>query len=234
MNAGGGIIAIKSMRRLIILLLAVGLATSFAADTRSRKRANASADKPGQFDYYLLSLSWSPEYCAGPNGGRDRQQCGEQRRFGFVVHGLWPQYERGYPDACGSPSQVPQSIVSAMLPLMPSPRLIQHEWEKHGTCSGLDVNGYFKLIQTAFANVQVPADFKSPIKQVEVAPAAIRDKFAKANAGIPAPGIKVLCGGGRYLSEVRICLTKDLKGRACSSEVRDTCRADTVIMRPLR
>lgn len=120
-----------------------------------------------------------------------------------------------------------------MLPLMPSPRLIQHEWEAHGTCSGLDVNAYFQQIQRAFGAVRIPDDFKSPVKQIEVAPTDIKRKFAAANASFPAEAFRVQCGS-RYLSEVRVCLTKDLKGRACSADVRDTCRDSTIVMRPLR
>ncbi len=227
-------IAYTTMRRFLlfsILAVLIAALVPFAA-ARSKKRANPGAS-PGKFDYYLLSLSWSPEYCAGPGGPRDQQQCGGSRRFGFVVHGLWPQFERGFPQDCGAASTVPSSVVTSMLPLMPSPRLIQHEWEAHGTCSGLDVNQYFKQIVKAFASVQIPDDFKTPAKEIEVAPADVKLKFARANPAFPAAAFRVQCSG-RYLSEVRTCLTKDLKGRACSADVRDNCRDATVIMRPLR
>jgi ribonuclease T2 len=193
----------------------------------------AAPNDPGVFDYYLLALSWSPEYCAGPSGGRDPVQCGEGRRFGFIVHGLWPQFERGYPADCQSTAPVPDSLVQAMLPLMPSPRLIQHEWRKHGTCSGMDVQGYFRFVQKAFASVRMPDDFRGPIRNIEVAPSTIRSKFASANPAFPANAFRIQCSG-RYLSEVRVCLSKDLKPRPCSRDVRDTCRAETVVMRPLR
>lgn len=234
-RASCAIIAYTTMRRFIISSLAAILLLSVAGDAgaRSRKPREPAANQAGAFDFYLLSLSWSPEYCAGPGGSRDSQQCGGSRRFGFVVHGLWPQYERGFPQNCGAAQPVPSSIVTSMLPLMPSPRLIQHEWDAHGTCSGLDVKAYFQKIVQAFAQVQIPTDFKSPAKQVEVAPADIKSKFAKANPSFPAEAFKIQCSG-RYLSEVRACLTRDLKGRACSSDVRDNCRDTTVIMRPLR
>jgi ribonuclease T2 len=223
------------MRRILISALVAVLVLSLAPDAgaRSKKRREPAANRPGEFDYYLLSLSWSPEYCAGPGGPRDTQQCGGSRRFGFVVHGLWPQYERGYPQNCGPSSPVPPSIVTSMLPLMPSPRLIQHEWEAHGTCSGKDVKVYFQEIVKAFAGIQIPEDFKSPIQQVEVAPADVKATFVKANPSFPAGAFRVQCSG-RYLSEVRACLTPGLKGRACSADVRDNCRDSTVIMRPLR
>src|SRR5262249_40589503 len=57
---------------------------------------------PGQFDYYVLSLSWSPSFCETATGNARRQQCGT-RPFSFVVHGLWPQYERGFPESCLAP-----------------------------------------------------------------------------------------------------------------------------------
>lgn len=203
------------------------------ADGRSRRHSSRSEGEPGVFDYYLLSLSWSPEYCAGPGGPRDPGQCSEGRRYGFVVHGLWPQYERGYPDGCGAGSTVPQDIVQSMLPLMPSPKLIQHEWDKHGVCSGLPVGKYFQTVAKGFAAVKIPDAYKQPVSSVEVQPDEVKRKFAGANASFPAAAFRIACSG-RYLSEIRVCLTKDLKGRACSTSVRDSCRDSSVIMRPVR
>jgi len=224
------------MRRLLLLMCAAAILFSLtlSVEARSRKRSRPSANDPGAFDYYVLSLSWSPEFCASRNSGSGDQQCGSGRRFGFVVHGLWPQYERGgYPASCAPVSPVPSSIVNSMLPLMPSPQLIQHEWETHGSCSGLAVTSYFQQIQKAFATVKVPDDFKAPIKQIEIPPATVTSKFIGANPSFPPTAVKVQCRA-RYLSEVRVCLTKDLKARACSADVRDTCRANSIIMRPLR
>lgn len=217
----------------MVIALSILLAGCASTDAASRKPRRSSPDRPGVFDYYLLSLSWSPEYCAGPSGGRDPGQCGEGRRFGFVVHGLWPQYERGYPSSCGSASPVPDSLVKMMLPLMPSPKLIQHEWEKHGVCSGLDVNAYFRQIQNAFAGVKIPDDYRGPLKNIEVAPADVKANFAKANPSYPAAAFRIQCSG-RFLSEMRVCLTRDLKGRACGTDVRDSCRDATIILRPVR
>jgi ribonuclease T2 len=187
---------------------------------------SAAAD----FDYYVLSLSWSPEYCSGRPG--DNSQCGEGRRFGFVVHGLWPQYERGFPQNCGS-SQVPRETIQRMLPLMPSPRLIQHEWDAHGTCSGLSQSNYFGKVEKARALVSIPEAYRQPLAHVEVRASDVKSKFAAANPRLGERAIRVVCKG-RYLSEVRVCMTKDLDGRACSPSVRDTCPGGTVVMRPVR
>jgi ribonuclease T2 len=216
-----------------IPIFIVGAAVVVLAFGAQSKRSNRPQGKPGVFDYYVLSLSWSPQHCADPGGKRDIEQCGNGKRYGFVVHGLWPQYERGFPDSCAAGSQVAPGIVTRLLPLMPSSRLIQHEWDKHGTCSGLSQVGYFETIEKTFAGLRVPDDFKTPLKQVMVKPDTIRNKFVAANPGFSAQSVKVLCGG-RFLSEVRVCLTKDLKPRPCSTGVRDSCRADEIIMRPVR
>jgi ribonuclease T2 len=208
-------------------------ALALAGLLTAQSRKNQSRGEPGVFDYYVLSLSWSPQHCAGPSGGRDTQQCADGKQFGFVVHGLWPQYERGYPDNCGEGSRMDPAITRRLLPLMPSDRLIQHEWEKHGVCSGLTQVEYFKKIEKAFGSLKMPADFKAPIKQVYINPNVIRQKFVASNSGLSEKSVKVLCGG-RYLSEVFICMTKDLKPRPCSASVRDTCRMDEIIMQPVR
>lgn len=188
---------------------------------------------PGVFDYYLLALSWSPQYCASPGGAREALQCGPGKRFGFVVHGLWPQFERGYPADCAAGEPLPPALVEQMLPVMPSPRLIQHEWRKHGTCTGLPPEAYFRLVRRARAAVRIPEEFEAPARQVYVTPDTIVTRFAAANRGLPPAAIRLTCRG-RFLSEVRLCMTKDLGFRPCGAGVRDSCRAEAVIMQPLR
>jgi ribonuclease T2 len=213
----------------VVLIAAVALPGSGA---RSRQR-NRGSGRPGAFDYYVLSLSWSPEHCAGPAGARDTAQCADGRGYGFVVHGLWPQYERGFPESCAAPFPVASATLQRMLPLMPSPQLIQHEWETHGTCSGLDQAAYFNAIQSARGGLKVPADYSAPLGEIHVSPAYVKRKFVAANPGFGEDSFRVLCGG-RFLSEVRVCLSKELKPRPCGADVRDTCRVDPVIMRRVR
>src|SRR4051812_21603026 len=116
----------------------------FAAAQDARQNA------PGQFDFYVLALSWSPSYCAAAQergDNRPDQQCGP-RPYSFVVHGLWPQYEHGFPEFCQQPSpRLDRGAVGAMLDLMPSPRLIFREWDRHGTCSGLSTHAYFDTVR---------------------------------------------------------------------------------------
>ena len=117
---------------------------------------NSFRDQAGQFDYYVLSLSWSPEYCAGAPGGGSPQQCSGEKQFGFVVHGLWPQHNRGYPQFCRNKSRVDDKIIEQLLPIMPSEQLIRHEWKKHGTCSGLTAAQYFEKVEDSYALVTIP------------------------------------------------------------------------------
>ena len=225
------------------ILVSAGLVASVAIAALAMTGAASAQDRrqnaPGEFDFYVLSLSWSPSFCEaaserGNNGGRSRQaQCGE-RPFSFVVHGLWPQYEHGFPEYCQRPSpRLDRNIVSSMLDLMPAPGLIFSEWDKHGTCSGLGARAYFETIRKARSAVKIPADYLELSDPKTVAPAEIEDAFIKANPGLSSAAIAVTCDSTR-LSEVRICMSKDLQFRACEETDRRACRRDQVVMPPVR
>ncbi len=205
-------------------------------EARPKSRKQRQRSEAGKFDFYVMALSWSPGFCATPAGERDEMQCGPQRHFAFVLHGLWPQYEeRGWPQDC-STGQVDRQIVESMLSIMPSTRLVRHEWAKHGTCSGLSAKEYFEEAAEAFQSVKVPEAYRAPMKQITVNPKDVQRDFAAANPKFAAGGFVVTCtNNGRFLQEVRVCLTKDLDGRPCNREVqRSACRSNEVIMRPVR
>ena len=190
----------------------------------------------GNFDFYLLSLSWSPGFCATAAGQNDPGQCAPGRKFSFVLHGLWPQYEqKGWPQNC-STEQIDPSAFSKMISIMPSEHLIQHEWSTHGTCSGLTSAEYFEEATEAFHEIKVPAEYQQLATQLSVSPDEVRNKFAAANPGLGDQGFVVTCSGnGRYLAEVHACLTTDIKGRPCNrEELAQQCRSESVIMRPVR
>jgi ribonuclease T2 len=190
-------------------------------------------DAPGRFDYYVLSLSWSPSFCETATGNARRQQCGA-RPYSFVVHGLWPQYERGFPAFClFPPPRLDRNIMRSMLDLMPAPGLVYHEWDQHGTCSGLQPREYFDLVRSAREKVQIPEQFSHPTAPLSVTPGQVVDAFISANDGLSPQGITIDCGRGR-LREVRICFTRDLKFRDCSPSVQRACRSERVIMPPVR
>lgn len=220
------------MLRMIVLLMALVAALPAAAQTDRRQNA------PGAFDFYVLSLSWSPSFCEAAsergNTSRNQQiQCGG-RPFAFVIHGLWPQYERGFPDYCQRPApRLERNVMNSMLDLMPAPGLIYNEWDKHGTCSGLGPRGYFETIRKARASVKIPEDYLDLKAAKIVAPQEIEEAFVKANPGLSTSAISVICDRTR-LSEVRICMSKDLQFRSCDEVDRRACRRDRVTMPPLR
>jgi ribonuclease T2 len=188
--------------------------------------------EPGKFDYYVLSLSWSPSFCETAHGGSARQQCGA-RPYSFVVHGLWPQFERGFPESCQVPApRLDHRIMSGMLDLMPAPGLVYHEWDAHGTCSGLDQRDYFDLVRKARAAVTIPPQFTNPQTTLEVTGDQVIDAFVKANKGLSPAGVTIDCDRSR-LREVRVCLSKDLKFRDCGASRARGCTG-TVRMPPVR
>ena len=197
------------------------------------RRQNA----PGEFDFYVLALSWSPSFCEAAaergNSGRSQQiQCG--RPYSFVVHGLWPQYERGFPEYCQRPApRLNRNIVSSMLDVMPAPGLIFNQWDKHGTCSGLGARAYFENIRKARAAVKIPEEFLQLADPKSIAPGDLEEAFIKINPGLSASAISVACSS-RRLSEVRICMSKEMQFRACEEIDRRACRRDEVVMPPVR
>ena len=218
--------------RLLISLVLMSLVAAGMASAQDR-RQNA----PGEFDFYVLSLSWSPSFCEQAsergNSGRSGVQCGG-RPFSFVVHGLWPQYERGFPEYCQrSAEYLDRNIMTSMLDLMPAPGLIFNEWKKHGTCSGLGGRAYFETIRKARAAVKIPDDYLQLQDTKTLSPADVEEAFIKVNPGLSPAAVSVTCDAKR-LSEVRICLSKDLQFRACEELDRRACRRDEVLMPPVR
>lgn len=210
------------------------LLVSLMAATLFGQGRNEPRGKAGEFDFYLLSLSWSPQYCSSPAGARDNTQCGGQRQYEFILHGLWPQYDRGWPQFCATSQTLSNALVEKMMDIMPSRRLIRHEWDKHGVCTGLSAADYFGKARAAFSGITVPKSFQSPKNARTVSPAKIKDEVLAANPGLAKEAVSVTCAG-RFLNEIRVCLGKDMKGRACSNDVtRQACRVPEIIVQPIR
>lgn len=205
---------------LVLLLIAAALASS-----KHHTSSQASQGKPGEFDYYLLTLSWSPEFCYSHP---DKPECQSGHR-GFVLHGLWPQYNDGYPEHCSNAPGL--SNPGEMADLMPDSGLVAHEWSTHGTCSGLDAESYFKLLRQAFTAVKVPGRFQAPGTSFSIPPREVKSEFIRENPGFSTEEVTVSCGNN-YLTAVSFCLTKDLKPTACQ-RVRD-CRANVIRVPPVR
>ncbi len=207
------------LRRLIAA--ASALAGSFAAAPTA-----GAAGLAGDFDFYVLALSWSPSWCeqAGPRA--NRMQCRHDPPFGFIVHGLWPQYERGYPEDCPTdhPLRLPRALIDTILDIQPSPGLVGRQWRKHGTCTGLSPADYLALTRAAFERVVIPRAFRITDRDREAPASAIERAFIDANHDLTAGRIAVSCKAGD-LVEVRLCLTRDLEFRDCPGIDRAGCRA---------
>jgi ribonuclease T2 len=215
----------------LLVKVAITLLLTVAVAGAQDRRQN----EPGQFDFYVLALSWSPSFCeaAGERGTPPQQQCAA-RPYSFVVHGLWPQYEKGFPEFCQVPApRLDRNIVSSMLDLMPATRLIFHEWDRHGVCSGLPARGYFEIVRKARAAVKIPSEYLDLKAELNVTPDEVEEAFVKANPGMSRAGVAVTCGSTR-LSEVRICLTRELQFRECADVDRRACRRDKLVMPPVR
>ncbi|SIP94368.1 ribonuclease T2 [Rhizobium sp. RU20A] len=187
------------------------------------------------FDFYVLSLSWSPTWCAGndPNGRTDQCEVGAENAF--VVHGLWPQYERGYPEFCKTdePDRVSNAIGREVIDIMPSMGLIGHQWRKHGSCSGLSQRDYFTVVAAAREKIAIPVELQRPTRALRRAPLAVEDAFIASNPGLDRRMMAATCRSGE-LQEVRICLSKsNLSFRACPEVDRDSCRARDLAIPPV-
>ncbi len=197
---------------------------------------SSQGDNP--FAYYVLALSWSPSYCASEGRAKRERQCNGKRLYAFVLHGLWPQYETKWPQFCrtGKSAFVPESIIQSMLDIMPSRRLIIHQYRKHGTCSGLSPKVYFEAARRLFESVKVPTRYSGSRNFISLPTEQIKSDFIAANDWLRADGIAIACGRGRRLDEVRICFSKDLRPRACGANESQSalCRLPRVVLPPVR
>jgi ribonuclease T2 len=199
--------------------------------------ADRRQSEPGKFDFYVLALSWSPSYCEAakeraPNRAPEQQCSG--RPYSFVVHGLWPQYEQGFPSYCKVPApRLDRRIVSSALDLMPSPGLVFYQWDKHGTCSGLAPHAYFETVRKARAVVKIPEPYLALDKPLAVSPEQVAEAFVKANPGLSRSNLAVSCDRKR-LTEIRVCMTREFAFRDCGEITRRSCRVEKLVMPAIR
>ena len=182
-------------RRLFTAGLLACLLLSGRADARSHKKKSPTSP---QFSYYMLVLSYAPDFCNQAQGNKEPRDCGTSRHMGFVVHGLWPQGEtsRG-PEKCGKASPVSQAIIQATLNYIPTESLIQHEWATHGTCSGLSAADYFATVRKARDSVILPADLNQPSQKLQLSPEQLESKVASTNPSFPQDGLPDILLQGR-------------------------------------
>lgn len=202
------------------------------------RNADIQKGASAAFDYYSLVMSWSPTHCESDEGRDDQSQCAPRngRRYSFILHGLWPQYARGYPENCPADSTwIPQSVIDGMLDIMPSKGLIIHEYRKHGTCSGLSPDEYYRLSRRLYDSIRIPERFRNPTTAQFMDPNDVVRAFTAANTQLSPDMISVACAGpGSRLRDVRICFSRDGAPRACGGNEERLCRGSRMHVPPVR
>ena len=210
------------MKAVLLLLLALALP------------AHAQDDAAGDFDYYVTALTWSPNWCALTGDARRDDQCDARHAYGFTLHGLWPQYESGYPSDCRSAQRDPsRAETAAMTDIMGSGGLAWYQWKKHGRCTGMTARDYFATARRAYGAVRLPDVFQQMNRRITLPASVVEDAFVDANPALPRDAITVTCDAG-MIEEVRVCLTKDLAPRRCGDDVIRDCRLTDAVMEPVR
>ena len=210
------------MRAVLLLLLALALP------------AHAEGERAGDFDYFVMALTWSPNWCALEGDARDDDQCDARHAYGFTLHGLWPQYESGYPSGCRSAERDPsRAETGSMTDIMGSGGLAWYQWKKHGRCTGLTARDYFATARRAYGSVSLPDVFQRLNRSITLPASVVEDAFVEANPALPRDAITITCEAG-MIQEVRLCLTKDLSPRRCGDDVIRDCRIKDAVMAPVR
>ena len=211
------------MKRLLVAALALfGFAGAGHAQGFGQR-----GGAPGDFDFYVLALSWSPGFCElDGDRSRNREQCGEGAGLRFVVHGLWPQNERGYPSECGPAGRTPSRIAMEQAEgLFPTEGLARYQWRKHGTCTGSSPSDYFRDVRRAREKVVIPPTLAKAERDQTWTAIDLERAFAAANPGLRPDMMSVACKRG-VLQEVKICFTRDLRDfRSCQQVDRSGCRS---------
>ncbi len=238
--------SISMYRALLAALLAAGLPAAAHAQAPScvipkdlpRPRLEgATQSEPRRnlpIGSYTLALSWSPQHCAG---GERSLQCGPSAmgRFGFVLHGLWPDGEgKVWPQYCRPASLVPQPILRGALCATPSVQLVQHEWAKHGTCMSRRPEDYFAKSGALYRTIRYP-DMASLAQRKGLTVGAFARSFAAANRGMRADMLRVQTSRNGMLSEVWVCLdTRFALSRCPGGQRPDRLTAPVRIAYPWR
>ena len=196
--------------------------------------ARADGERAGDFDYYVMALSWSANWCALEGDARNSSQCDTSEDHGWILHGLWPQFHHRYPSYCKTAKRAPsRSMTNDMSDIMGTGGLAWHQWKKHGTCTDLSATGYYALSREAYATVTRPAIFRKLDRTVKLPASVVEDAFIKDNPTLKRDNITITCRQG-YIQEARICLSKGLEPVPCGRDVIKDCILKDAVFTPLR
>jgi len=211
---------VKILKRIILFVLSFS-ALSVHADWSAEDEQACRNNVVGKFKYYVLALSWSPEFCRSHPSLQDEPQCRENRQF--IVHGLWPQCEDDAPQNCRNGDRPDPIDKHKIYAFMPSDYLIRHEWQTHGTCTALSGNNYFGLTETLYGKLNLPRLAGSiPADEIE-------RLFMEKNPGLDADEIVLSCRANgqksstKTLDDVMICFDRNTHAFTRCENIRDTC-----------
>lgn len=194
----------------------------------------AKGEKSGEFDYWVLALSWSANWCEIEGDAKGSEQCDPRHDYGWTLHGLWPQYHRGWPSYCPTVARAPtRAMTSDMVDIMGTSGLAWHQWNKHGTCSGLSAAGYYDASRAAYDAVVRPEVFRKLDRVVKLPASVVEEAFLKENPALEADMITVTCRDG-FIQEARICLSLDLEPVPCGRDVIRDCSLQDAVFSPVR
>jgi ribonuclease T2 len=218
---------------LLVLIILLGTGGYLLLKPVQDSGPDDPSDRPG-FDYYLLALSWSPNWCKQTGDARGADQCDARYDYGFTLHGLWPQFEQGYPSFCTTDQTPPtETMAETMVSIMGSAGLALYQWKKHGTCTGLSATEYFDKSRKAYASINRPEIFRKLRAAIRISPLAVEQAFLAANPDMQASQITITCKNN-MIAEARICLGWDLELRQCGGDVAQDCRQSAAGMEMIR
>ncbi|KEJ90926.1 ribonuclease T2 family protein [Sulfitobacter donghicola] len=196
--------------------------------------AFAKGERAGEFDYYVVALSWSANWCALEGDTRNSPQCDDSEDHGWILHGLWPQFHQGYPSYCQTAKRPPSRGMTAdMADIMGTGGLAWHQWNKHGSCTDLSASDYYDLSRRAYGAITRPAIFRKLDRTVKLPASVVEDAFIKDNPNLTRDSITITCRQG-YIQEARICMSRDLEPVPCGRDVIKDCTLKDAVFTPLR
>ncbi|WBH17055.1 ribonuclease T2 family protein [Sphingomonas radiodurans] len=215
---------IRAAAALLLLAPGVASAQAYSCAVPDAAALTVRPDLPSEREpqrllpigHYTLAISWSPQYCRAPDkAARSRFQCGGASRFGFVLHGLWPDgVGEKWPQYCKSTTLIPAATLRANMCATPSAQLLQHEWAKHGTCmAGETPESYFRRSTALFRELRYPdmvALSRRPLTAGRLATA-----IARVNPGMRADMMRITTDRGGWLDEVWLCMDKSFRYARC-------------------
>jgi ribonuclease T2 len=165
---------------------------------------------------YTLAITWAPNFCR-ENGRRQsaRFQCGAGNRFGWTLHGLWPDGQgKDWPQYCRAAQILRPAVIRANMCSTPSAQLIQHEWAKHGTCmAGYSPERYFGQANALYRRLRFP-DMEA-LSRRQLTAGGVAQAMARANPGLRPDMMRITADRQGWVDEIWLCMNRQFRYQRC-------------------